>query len=62
MTSAVEYKRLLEEMTSGGWFWDEEDKRPTCEAARWALKEIEFLQGKVKEIRALLAAAEQRAG
>jgi len=53
MTTAQEHKRHLESMLENGW---EEDRG----AVEWALKEIEFLHGKVKEIRALLAAAEER--
>ncbi len=55
MTMAVEHKRHLEKMTGAGG-----DCEQDREAAKWALAEIEFLQGKVKEIRALLAAAEER--
>src|SRR6185369_11170107 len=56
MTTGVQNKRLLEDMAES---LTQDHNR---EAAAWALKEIEFLQGKVKEIRTLLAAAEQRAG
>ncbi len=52
MATAQEYKRRLEEIAKGpfrnsDWLVDQK-------AAAWALKEIEFLQNKCKELRALI--------